>query len=114
MRSQRKQGKWVKLNGKHLKKPKAMEFSADEVEVMVRLFEDNLGDIALGSDNLAYDKDLAEAMAKEFSIEIGRIVPRHELVSKLTAIRKRGLLPQVSRNVSLESDGFSDIDDVVA
>lgn len=115
MRSQRKQGKWVKLNGKHTKKPKAMDFSPEETEILVKLFETNMADCELGSDNLAYDCELAAAMAKEFSIEIGRLVPPHELATKLTAIRKRGLLPRVAKeNSSGEEIGFEDIDQVTA
>ena len=115
MRSQRKQGKWVKLNGKHTKKPEAMDFSPEETEILVKLFESNMADCELGSDNLAYDYELAAAMAKEFSIEIGRRVPPHELVTKLTAIRKRGLLPKVAKgDVSGEEIGFGDIDQVTA
>jgi len=115
MRSQRKQGKWVKLNGKHTKKPTAMEFSAEETEILVALFESNLADCELGSDNLAYDAELAAAMAKEFSIEIGRFVPPHELVTKLTAIRKRGLLPKVVKSEDDDEEiGFGDIEQVTA
>lgn len=115
MRSQRKQGKWVKLGRKHVKKPEAMSFSPEETEVLVKLFESNLADCELGSDNLAYDAELAAAMAKEFSIEIGRLVPAHELVTKLTAVRKRGLLPKVAKSENDDGDiGFGDIDEVVA
>ena len=67
----------------------------------------------LTMDVLAYDPEIADLIAKEFSACTGRIVPAHLLVAKLTALRKRGLLPKVEDRPKRDEDtGFMDIDDV--
>jgi hypothetical protein len=114
MRTQRKRGLWVRFDGSHEPSPPAPELTAEETEVLVAIYQDHVADFAHGSDVIAYDLEIAEALAKEFSAEVGRIFPAHQLITKLTALRKRGLLPKAAE-VPKQSDdeiGFDDMDQV--
>ncbi len=95
MRTQRKNGQWVRLDGDYESKPPQPFFSADETECLVAIYQVNVADHCTGSDAIAYDDGTANLIAKEFAGITGRIVPAHHLVAKLTALRKRGLLPKV-------------------
>jgi hypothetical protein len=112
MRSQRKRGLWVKMDGEHKKAPPLPEMSAEEIEVLVAVFEDNVTSLSVGSDVLAYNEEIAELIAKEFFALTGRIVPASDLIAKLTALRKRGLLPKVGKQPKPDDIGFDDIDEV--
>lgn len=95
MRTQRKNGLWVRLEGDHETKPPQPFFSAEETECLVAIYQVNVADRHTGSDGIAYDEPTANLIAREFAGITGRIVPAHHLVAKLTALRKRGLLPKV-------------------
>lgn len=113
MRTQRKRGRWVKLDGKHVKRETTLCLSADEKEVLIQIYRDNVSVLGNGSDTLAYEPEVADLIAKEFASETSRIVPAHELVAELTLIRKVGLLPGVEKEVVKDLDvGFDDIEDV--
>lgn len=118
MRTQRKRGLWVTLDGDHTEVPDLQDFTPEETDLLVKLFEENVTPLDCGSDALAYELDLAEMLSREFADMTGRIVPANQLVAKITAIRKRGLLPKLgSRDKDRPKDdagdvGFSDIADV--
>ena len=95
MRTQRKNGQWVRLDRDYETKPPQPLFSADETECLVAIYQVNVADHCTGSDAIAYDERTANLIAKEFAAMTERIVPAHHLVAKLTALRKRGLLPKV-------------------
>lgn len=111
MRSQRKQAKWVKLGDKAKETPAPIELSAEETEILVGIFNENEGMIAKGSDSLAYDPEIADLIAKEFAGATGRVLPANLLTAKLTALRKRGLLPKVESRPE-KGAGWEDIDRV--
>ena len=114
MRTKRKCGLWVRLEENCQPVPSAPVLSAEETEALVKIFYCNVTALESGSDVLAYDEETAALIAKEFSSEVGRVVPAHVLVTKLTALRKRGLLPKVgNRRVTEKDIGFSDIDEAV-
>jgi len=114
MRTQRKRSKWVRFDGEHEPAPAVAELSAEETEILVEIFQSNVTVLESGSDVLAYDDEIAQLIAKEFSAETGRVVPAHVLVAKLTALRKRGLLPKVGkRDHNDEERGFTDIDEAI-
>jgi hypothetical protein len=114
MKVQRKQGLWVKLNGNHQPTPPAPTFTADETEALVNIFHENVTILENGSDILSYDDEIANSIAKEFAAETDRYVEPHLLVTKLTALRKRGLLPKVgNRGKDKENRGFDDIDKAI-
>ena len=85
----------MRLDGDYETKPPQPFFSADETECLVAIYQVNVADHCAGSDAIAYDDGTANLIAKEFAGMTGRIVPAHHLVAKLTALRKRGLLPKV-------------------
>lgn len=116
MRTRRKQKKWVRFNGKHKKQPPTVVMSAEHTEALVDIFRDVVLVLGIGSDSIAYDGKLAGMIAKEFARRTGRLVPACDLVGKLTALRRRGLLPKVGREPGEGEDGigFADIDDVSA
>lgn len=94
MRNERKCGRWVKLGSNHEPSPPRIELSAEETESLVAIYQVNVADQAIGSDNIAYSQEIADLIADEFARLTGRVVPTHHLIGKLTALRKRGLLPK--------------------
>jgi hypothetical protein len=113
MKTQRKRGLWVRLNRPQQAPPLNAELTAEETEVLVDICRDNVTVLGNGSDTLDYDEDVAESIAKAFAEATGRVVPTHELVTKITALRKRGLLPRVKDQPPPPDDtvGFADIKD---
>jgi hypothetical protein len=120
MKTQRKRGLWVRLDGNYVQAPELVELSADETEALVEIFYENVTLLDNGSDVLSYDEEIANLIAKEFFAATHKIVSSHHLVAKLTALRKRGLLPKVGKRgqhppiVPVEGDsiGFEDINQV--
>jgi hypothetical protein len=110
MRTQRKRGKWVTFDGNHETAPPLPCFTADETELLITIYTENIAAMGAGSDNVAYDNETAELIAERFAEVTGRIVPSHQLVAKVTAIRKRGLLPPIQVDTLDPSDdlGFTD------
>jgi hypothetical protein len=113
MKVQRKRSLWVRFDGDHKKSLPKVQLSADETEQLVDIFYENVTLLEHGSDVLSYLPDVADFVARIFSAKVGRTVPAHLVVSKLTALRKRGLLPKVGRRQKGDdAGGFSDIADV--
>jgi hypothetical protein len=112
MKTQRKRGLWVTFDGAHEATPPTVNLSAEHTEVLTDIFYDQCTLLENGSDVLAFDDELADLIAKEFAANTGRIVPAHQLVAKLTALRKRGLLHKVSELPKNPEPGFEDIDEV--
>lgn len=115
MKTQRKRNLWVKLENKCLPTPQVIELSAEETEILVRIFRENVTILNYGSDVLSVDDELVQLIVKIFAEETGRFVPPHELVAKLTALRKRGLLSKVEDQGTAKDDddyGFEDADAV--
>lgn len=106
MRSQRKRGLWVRLDGAHKSGPPLPEMTADEVEALVAIYEVNVVDA--GSDTLGYDEDIPKLLVREMRALTGRTFSAHQLVAKLTALRKRGLLPKVSEQSQSDDMGSED------
>jgi hypothetical protein len=113
MKTQRKRSLWVRLDGDHEKPPPKVKLSAEETEQLVDTFYEYVTVFEHGSDVLSYTPEIAELVAEKFSARIGRTIPAHLVVAKLTALRKRGLLPKVGRRQKGDdAGGFSDIADV--
>ncbi len=112
LRTQRKRGLWVRLDGNYVAGPPRADLTAEEAEVLVAIYQDHVADLARGSDVVTYDPEIAELLAKEFAAEAGRIIPAPQLIAKLTALRKRGLLPKAAEQPKRDDDeiGFEDID----
>jgi hypothetical protein len=116
MRTQRKRHLWVKFDGNHEDAPTPIDLTADETIQLVAVFNENAATIECGSDVLACEPEIADLIAKEFAAVTGRIFPAHLLVAKLTALRKRGLLPKVETRPAVEkpADGWQDMDQAQA
>jgi hypothetical protein len=116
MRNERKCGRWVRFDGEHLRTPPKPHFSAEESEILVSVYSDYLVAFGIGQENIAYDDGLKAFIAKEFAVRAGKVVPIESLLTKLTAIRKRGKLTrvaEVSKPVEKDADtGFDDIEAV--
>lgn len=116
MRNERKCGRWVRFDGNHQAVPPAPNFSPEDIEVLVAIYTENVTVLGAGSDNLAYEDDLKSFIAREFADRVGRVVAADDLVAKLTALRKRGLLPRVGDMPKPEQKpndiGFNDIEAV--
>lgn len=90
-----------------------VKLTAEETELLVDTFEEHVTVFEHGSDVLSYAPEISELVAEKFSAKIGRTIPVHLVVAKLTALRKRGLLPKVGRRQKGDdAGGFSDIADV--
>ena len=64
-----------------------------------------------GTDNIAYDPEIADLIAREFAADAGRRLPPGDLIAAVTAIRKRGLLDTVDKPSEDTQDvGFDDMD----
>jgi len=113
MRTQRKRGLWVRLEGKARPVQPRAKFSLEEIELLVEIYRDNFVLLGSGSDAIGYDPEAAALLAKQFAAESGRIVPASDLIAKLTALRKRGMLPKVGDHFATrDEDGFEDIDHI--
>jgi hypothetical protein len=96
MRNERKCGRWVRLGKNCPAPPPLPEMSTEEIEALVVIYEENVAVLGQGSDAIAYDDEITEHLVKSFFEMTGRGLPAHQLVRKLTALRKRGLLTKVS------------------
>ena len=113
MKVQRKRGLWVRLDGNYQAAPPKVELSAEETEVLVDICRENVTALGHGSDTLDFDDEVSERIAKAFAQETGRVVPMHQLVTKITALRKRGLLPKVKDQPPRKDEGgFGDIAEI--
>jgi hypothetical protein len=111
MRTRRKRGLWVRFDGDHEAGPPCLDLSAEETEILVAIYTEVTA-LRSGSDEIGYDAEVQSLIAKEFAAETGRVVPVHELVAKLTALRKRGLLPPKDPHADGGVEGFTDMDKV--
>jgi hypothetical protein len=115
MRSQRKRSLWVRLENASAPPPPLPELAPEETEILVNIFYEHVTMFASGSDVLAYDDEIGKLIAKEFLAATERYVPPHQLIAKLTALRKRGRLPKVSeQEIGGDDVGFDDIDEATA
>ena len=112
MRTRRKAGQWVQLKGKQRKRPQHRTFTAEETEILVDIYREHVLPLELGSDGIGYDNEISELIAREFAMRTNSRVPAHELIAKLTRLRKRGLLPKVGKRQPSSDEGFRDLDAV--
>lgn len=113
MRNERKCGRWPILNGNHQTAPPLPTFTPEETLLITAIYAENVAATGDGSDNIAYDGEIAKRIAERFTEMTGRIVPAHILVAKVTAIRKRGLLPPTQKIDPDADTGFTDINEIV-
>jgi hypothetical protein len=66
MRTERKNGDWVKLGEKCPKPPALPEFSSDECESLVLIFEENVAILGTCSDGIGYEPEIAQLLEKSF------------------------------------------------
>ena len=113
MKNERKNGRWPTLDGNHTAKPKPLrELEPEHVEALIAIYEEDVVQMGHCSDELSYNSEITELIAKEFTARTHKRVPSSVLVAKLDQLRKRGLLPKADGRKASSSDGFSDIDDV--
>ena len=105
---------WVVFDGSHQIAPPLPVFKAEAIEILIGIYGELVAAKGEGSDYIAYDGELAQQIAKALCTIDGRVVPPYQLVAKLTAIRKRGLLPPTQKDINkpLDETGFNDIDEV--
>jgi hypothetical protein len=113
VRNERKCGRWVVFNGNYRPAPPLPTFTAEETILLTNIYAELVGSAGEGSDSIAYDGETAKLIAARFKELTGRDVPPHYLVAKVTAIRKRGLLPPTDKIDPNETDdGFTDVNDI--
>lgn len=112
MRNERKCGRWVKLGKNCPPVPELPEFSVEDVEALVVIYEENVAILGQGTDNIAYEPEIAELLVKSFFEMTGRGLPAHQLTQKLTALRKRGLLTKVGDMPQPIESGYDDTQEV--
>ena len=109
----RKNSQWVTFDGNHETAPPLPELTAEQTEILITIYADTVAATGEGSDNIAYDSGTANLIAKRFSEAVGKRIPAPHLVAKVTAIRKRGLLPPAAKQTDKpEGAGFDDIDQI--
>ncbi len=96
MRVQRKTARWVQLGDNHRSLPPLPELTAEQTEVLVGIYYDNVTVLENGSDVLSYDEDISELIAKEFHEETDLYIEPYVLVTKLTALRRSAVSCQKS------------------
>ena len=106
MRNERKCGRWIKLGKNCPPPPPLPDMSADEIEALIVIYEENVAILGCGTDAISYDDEIGELLVKSFFEMTGRGLPSHQLVRMLTALRKRGLLTRVSDIPQSDSSGF--------
>lgn len=111
MRTQRKQGKWVRLGANATERPPSSQLTPDEMDILLQIVNENVSSKGYGSDEIAHDPEIASLIAKEFSIEAGRVLGPSDLLGHITAVRKRGLLEKVELPIEKPAEaGFADLD----
>ena len=95
----------------HLAVPATPAFTAEDIEVLAAIYAENVVVMGVRSDVLAYKDVLKALIAKEFTVRTCRVVHADDLVAKLTALRKRGLLPKATERQPVDPDiGFGGIE----
>ena len=112
MRTERKNGNWVRLGKNCPKPPELPEMSGDDIEALVVIFEENVAILGNCSDGIAYDEEIVELLEKSFFEHTGRGLPAHQIIQKLTQLRKRGLLTKVSDMPQSDDSGYDDIEEL--
>jgi len=110
MRGRRKHSDWPRLEGAQRESPEHRKFTADETEALVDIYRDHVLPMNLGSDAIGYSDEIVDLIAREFAMRMGKRVPGHELNSKLTRLRKRGLLPKLGKQEPGKDEGFKDLE----
>ena len=114
MRNQRKNSLWPTLDGNHQSSPPLPPLTADETILLIQIYKANVTDVFQNcTDVLAHNQEIADLIVSEFAQAVGRVVPAHILVPKLTALRKRGMLDKVDPSTHADEGniGFDDIDE---
>lgn len=102
----------MKIGKNNIKVPALPKFTAEQTEPLVKVFEEVVAMQGHGSDVIAYDEEISDLISKEFFALTVCTLPGHVLTAKLTALRKRGLLPKA---IKKPKDGsFGDIDEAIS
>lgn len=116
--NRQKNKNWVVFNGNHLPAPEHEVLTADQTDVLVQIYTENVLVFGRASDALASDGEMRDLVSKEFGARTNRIIPGYRLAAILELMRKAGLLPLLGdvpeQELKLNEDGigFSDIDQV--
>lgn len=108
---------WVTFDGNHLSAPPSENLTADQVDILVQIYTEDVLVFGRGSDALASDAELRELISREFAARTNRIVPGYALAAILETMRKEGLLPLLGdmnaqqQKPSDDGDAFRDIGD---
>jgi hypothetical protein len=112
IRNRQKNKDWPTFDGSHLIAPLLPPITAEEEGLLIQIYKANVTDVfANCTDALTHNPELASLIATEFATAAGRVVPAYILVTKLTALRKRGLIDKIDPATGAEDEdmGFGDI-----
>jgi hypothetical protein len=116
MINRRKNHDWPTLGDDHLPSPQHEELTADERDILVQIYVEDVLVFGRASDILSSDEQIRDLVSREFAAKTNRIVPGLRLAAILEAMRKGGLLPLLADipndQMRVHEDGaaFSDID----
>lgn len=106
-----KYGKWPTFDGAHEKMSDTLQLrlSTDDCNELGQIYVN----LQIGSDNLLFQVDVSERIAKEFARRTGKIVPPMILAGAVITRRKNGDLPTLRPKSNDDSLDFGDIDEIV-
>jgi hypothetical protein len=115
IKTKRKKKLWVTFDGKHQTMPTITEdvLAAEEWVHLRSIYERLFIVKDMGSDNLAYDAELARSVSREFARLSGRELSGQFLLAIIMVKRKRGDWPKINPDNSKHKGvGFGDIDQI--
>jgi hypothetical protein len=111
MVTKRKNSQWVTFDGDHESQPPMPHnFTASELVCLEAIYQEIVVPLDLGSDNIAFDEQLAARVSAEFFRRTRQVVGGRVLLAAIMVRRKRG--DWVTLPPGGAGTGFSDIDEV--
>ncbi len=116
MRTQRKNGKWVKLGNTARKVSKSPEeiLALEDSKVLEACYIKIAKAHGKGNDSFAHEPELMRELAKEFQKVTGRYIHGSQLLAALTIMRKAGNLETLKLDKHGRREAFGDMNEAAS